>query len=74
MSEEEEKYICYYCNKNFTSGFMLREHISYSHKILIEIESSNIYKSLLRRIKILEETNQILLKKIKNLEENLGQK
>jgi len=74
MSEDEEKYICYYCNKESSSGFMLRQHISYAHKGLIEFESSNIYKSLLKRLKTLEETNEILLKKIKNLEENQGQK
>ena len=40
--EKETKYICYYCNKELSSGYILKEHISYSHKGLIDFERSNI--------------------------------
>ncbi len=72
--EEEKKYICPYCNKEVISGYMLREHISYGHKGIMDFERSNIYKSILRRLKSLEDTNENLLIRIKNLENNLPQK
>jgi len=50
----DNKYICGYCNKEFSSNYILREHISYGHKNLIEFETSNINKKLLERINKLE--------------------
>jgi len=72
-------YICYYCNKEYSSNLILKEHISYGHKNLIEFEKSNINKKLVSRIKMLEEyinlqdnINDNLLKRIKELEDKIN--
>lgn len=70
MNRQEEKcYVCRYCNTSCKSSFMLREHISYGHRSLVDFERSNIYKNLLTRIKKTEEINENLLARIKNIEE-----
>ncbi len=56
MSENKEscEYECLYCYKKFTSQFMRKEHISYSHNSLRDFESSKIYRKLLEKINKLE--------------------
>ena len=75
----KNKYTCYYCNKECSSNFILKEHISYGHRNLIEFENSNINKKLISRIKMLEEyiklqanINDNLLKRIKELEDKIN--
>ncbi len=57
---------CYYCNKKFSSNFLLREHISYGHKIIMDVISTKPYKELLNRVSNLEN-------EIKNLNESVVQ-
>jgi len=49
-----ESYECLYCYKKFTSPFMRKEHLLYSHNSLREFESSKIYRKLLEKINKLE--------------------
>ena len=61
---KQEEFECYYCYKKFKSQFMRKEHISYGHKGIMELQSLKIFKNLFEKIKKLEEdVNE--LKKVK---------
>ena len=57
MNEEQKnkEEDCPYCYKTFSTAFTRREHISYSHRGIIEFTSTKIYYRLLERIRTLEE-------------------
>lgn len=65
-----QTYKCYYCDKVFSSNFMMKEHISYEHQ-----KDKNIYKKIkeletiiyLMKVQIEEKT-----KIINSLEERLS--
>jgi len=60
-----QEFKCNYCNKDFSSLFMVKEHISYSHKSLMDVYRSNFYRDVYSRIKkletLLEEKDKIIL-------------
>ncbi len=65
MSESND-FKCDYCNKAFSSVFLLKEHISYGHKFLKDFENSNIKSNILKRIKKLEDTISVMSSQIYN--------
>jgi hypothetical protein len=66
--ENKYKYKCDYCHKKFSSKSNLNNHIKISCKT-IKKQSEDI-KNIFNRLKILEEENQTLRKKTKNITNN----